>query len=147
MTQTEKALQLIDLCARLPHNTKIAYCTPDKTEVVTLSLATIKIIEAIPIYTDFPISVKSYLRPMSSMTEEEKKELSDITGGKFTYVYGILSNSYQNKDDGEWHNKCFRYVTLESIILVIDWLNKHHFDYRGLIEKGLALEAPEGIYE
>ena len=28
-----------------------------------------------------------------------------------------------------------------------DWLNKHHFDYRGLIKKGLALEAPKGMYE
>jgi hypothetical protein len=28
-----------------------------------------------------------------------------------------------------------------------DWLNAHHFDYRGLIEKGLALEAPEGMYK
>jgi hypothetical protein len=28
----------------------------------------------------------------------------------------------------------------------IDWLNAHHFDYRGLIEKGLAIEAPEGMY-
>ena len=29
----------------------------------------------------------------------------------------------------------------------IDWLNAHHFDYRGLIEKGLALEAPKGMYK
>jgi hypothetical protein len=29
---------------------------------------------------------------------------------------------------------------------LVDWLNAHHFDYRGLIEKGLALEAPEGMY-
>ena len=29
----------------------------------------------------------------------------------------------------------------------IDWLNAHHFDFRGLIEKGLALEAPKGMYE
>ena len=28
-----------------------------------------------------------------------------------------------------------------------DWLNAHHFDYRGLIPKGLALEAPEGMYK
>ena len=30
---------------------------------------------------------------------------------------------------------------------VIDWLNAHHFDYRGLIEKGLAIKAPEVIYK
>ena len=29
----------------------------------------------------------------------------------------------------------------------VDWLNAHHFDYRGLIEKGLALEAPKGMYK
>ena len=32
------------------------------------------------------------------------------------------------------------------LMVQTDWLNKHHFDYRGLIEKGLALEAPEGMY-
>lgn len=35
----------------------------------------------------------------------------------------------------------------EAISIVFDWLNAHHFDYRGLIEKGLAIEAPEGMYE
>ena len=115
MTQTEKALQLIDLCARLPYNTKIAYCKPDKTEIVTLSLATIKIIEAIPIYTDFPISVKPYLRPISSMTEEEREE-------------------YES------------YIKKGYFIDCFDWLNAHHFDYRGLIEKDLALKAPKGMY-
>lgn len=29
----------------------------------------------------------------------------------------------------------------------VDWLNAHHFDYRGLIEKGLAIEAPEDVYK
>jgi hypothetical protein len=32
-------------------------------------------------------------------------------------------------------------------LAIIDWLNSHHFDYRGLIEKRLAFEAPEGMYE
>ena len=128
MTQTEKALQLIDLCARLPYNTKIAYCTPDSTEVVTLSLATIKIIEAIPIYTDCPISVKPYLRSMSSMTEEERNEYLSIKMQETERV--ALAEVYRP----------------EAISEIMDWLNKHHFDYRGLIEKGLALEAPEGMY-
>ena len=40
-----------------------------------------------------------------------------------------------------------RYGTnFETDYTVIDWLNSHHFDYRGLIKKGLALEAPEGMY-
>ena len=43
-----------------------------------------------------------------------------------------------------YHEEFGEYVpTLETF----DWLNAHHFDYRGLIEKGLALEAPEGMYK
>lgn len=63
--------------------------------------------------------IKPYLRPMFSMTEEEKKEIEasfSPTGQE------LFSLPY------------------------VDWLNKNHFDYRGLIEKGLALEAPDRIY-
>jgi hypothetical protein len=60
---------------------------------------------------------------MSSMTEEEKKEFSVLAVGTHLFK-GPLIPSYDT----------------------LDWLNKHHFDYRGLIEKGLALEAPEGMY-
>lgn len=63
---------------------------------------------------------KMVLRPLSSMTEEEDKEYIEL-GSKIGFPYRHASN-------------------------LIDWLNKHHFDYRGLIEKGLALEAPEGMY-
>ena len=56
-----------------------------------------------------------YLRPMSSMTEEESTEYSRFSLSRY-------------------NTECF------------DWLNKHHFDYRGLIKLGLALEAPEDMY-
>ncbi len=62
-----------------------------------------------------------YLRPMSSMTEEEKKE------------YDILTPIV------EVVFPCDAYP-------LIDWLNKKMFDYRGLIPMGLALEAPENMY-
>ena len=61
---------------------------------------------------------KPYLRPMYSMTEEEQEK----------YRYGFGSDIYGN-------------------IKRIDWLNAHHFDYRELIEKGLALEAPKRMYK
>ena len=67
--------------------------------------------------------VKPYLRPMSSMTEEEKIEWDA------EYAYNSRTYSYEG------------YVGKMT-----DWLNKHHFDYRGLIEKGLALEAPKDMY-
>jgi hypothetical protein len=64
-----------------------------------------------------------YLRPMSSMTEKEKNEYDNI-------VYGITNIGSK-----------YKYYDL------VDWLNKKMFDYRGLIEKGLALESPESMYE
>ncbi len=63
--------------------------------------------------------IKPYLRSMSSMTEEEKNEYFGRT-----MTIDIVQASKE----------------------VIDWLNAHHFDYHNLIEKGLALEAPEGMY-
>lgn len=59
------------------------------------------------------IYIKPYLRPLFSMTEEEEFKLNET--------------------------RCYTQLTLESY----DWLNAHHFDYRGLIEKGLAIEVTE----
>ena len=65
-----------------------------------------------------------FLRPMSSMTEEEKKEFSVLAVGTHLFK-GPLIPSYDT----------------------LDWLNSHHFDYRGLIERGLAIEAPIDMYK
>ena len=73
--------------------------------------------------------VLPYLRPMSSMTEEERKEYNDIV-----------------KNTIDFYN-CPKSEEICFFIMLIDWLNKHHFDYRGLIRMGLALRAPEGMYE
>ena len=72
--------------------------------------------------------VKPYLRSMSSMTEEERNE-----------YFNIIKNSIDFYNCPKSEDICF-------LIIPIDWLNAHHFDYRGLIEKELALEAPKGIY-
>ncbi len=63
--------------------------------------------------------IKPYLRPMSSMTKEEWAE------------YDSLSEAC--KESGYYD-------------VIVDWLNSHHLDYRHLIEKGLALEAPKDMY-
>lgn len=71
----------------------------------------------------YPIeNIKPYLRPISCMTKKEKKEYDKLR-----------MSFYKNAKDA-------------SLVLV-DWLNEHHFDQRGLIEKELALEAPEEMYE
>ena len=72
-----------------------------------------------------------YLRPMSSMTEEERKEYN-----KFNDFGSANLRRYEYED----------FILYIPAFERIDWLNLHHFDYRGLIEKGLAIEAPEGMY-
>ena len=125
MTQEEKQLLLKDLCARLPYGVKCKVNFDDGTsDVMKLS----QLPDGLGMWgfckdgcygrSD---NFKPYLRPMSSMTEEEYTE--------------------------------FGYDTLRYTMQDIDWLNAHHFDYRGLIKKrgwseeGLALEAPEGMYK
>ena len=78
--------------------------------------------------------IKPFLRPMSSMTEEENKQRKEL---------GILLWSDSN---GKRGFDGFGNISGEDILKAIDWLNAHHFDYRGLIEKGLALEAPKDMY-
>ena len=110
MTQKDKELLLLDLCARLPHGVKIS--VDNRIE----SLQGINISDNIVEYGSFLSSdiedIKPYLFPLSSMTEEQEKEWS--------YT---LSSDYN--------------ITYDTV----DWCNKNHFDYRGLIEKGLAIDA------
>ena len=82
-------------------------------------------------------NIKPYLRPMSSMTDEEKGELK-LEQEKDEELFIQVINKSQNGDDS----------LLGTVIphCAEDWANKNHFDYRGLIEKGLALEALEGMY-
>ena len=74
--------------------------------------------------------IKPYLFPLSSMSEEQKEELMNICGERIGFNSGtfIDFNGY-----GE--------VPIECVNDVIDWINANHFDYLGLIEKGLAIDC------
>lgn len=123
MTQEEKDLLLNDLCARIPYKVKIQTAYTDA-----------KTLEGIQLPDYFGISdgyysfdymeCKPYLRPMSSMTEEQKKELAEINPEFYSLICW----------DGDIHISSMN-------IRGYDWLNKNHFDYRGLIPKGLANDA------
>ena len=131
MTQEDKELLLKDLCARLPYGVKIHInsCIEEQNQMrlfdVNLEAETIGVgnekwaFRAIPIIDDEDETkvIKPYLCSMSNMTEEEKKESGEL----------------YKKNTGMWDD--------------LDWLNVHHFDYRGLIEKELALEAPADMYK
>ena len=137
MKKEEKQLLLKDLCARLPYGVKV------QDELGRINKLVIGNADLIRLYyDDFSIySEKSlslpYLRPMSSMTEEERKEIGNLIKENRPNPYGIINNKGID-------NLLFS-VSVTSGVLV-DWLNAHHLDFRGLIEKGLALEAPKGMY-
>ena len=89
---------------------------------------------------------------MSSMTDEEKKELLTLLVGEDSISYfKIENNGIINTDENIQFGRNWQYHWInfsnENISLYVDWLNKHHFDYRGLIPRGLALEAPNDMYK
>jgi len=135
MTRKDKDLLIRDLCARLPYNVRVKYhfsfsgSAAVTTRYVEGILNASKLKDFI-IYPKFGLEstrvsdITPYLRPMSSMTKDEEQEFQSSCR-----IIGFYK-------DGEFA------CTFRGF----DWLNAHHFDYRGLIEKGLALEAPEGMY-
>ena len=152
MTQEDKYLLLRDLCARLPYGV-IAYASEiNKNGIITdvnipYNMVNLTVDRANGKYELVPLfDIKPYLRPMSSLTEEEKEKLCELCD---------MYEPYNDTNDYSYYGiKVVREfcVTDEKYIdtlnfRVIDWLLENHFDYRGLIEKGLALEAPEGMYK
>lgn len=134
MTQNEKELLLRDLCARLPYGVKVqSYSYEDDIETVetlynidsdgyisTLECDTLKNI------------TKPYLFPLSSMTEEQYYEMQTIS------CKDCLEHMEVEK---EWrNNSSFSYLPLYEY-RVIDFFDRNHFDYRGLIPMGLAIDA------
>lgn len=122
MTQEEKQLLLQDLSARLPYRVQV--------EIQGFYSGVLRGIDNGTVSTDrginYPLRyVKPYLRPMSSMTEEEDKEFALLQTN--FYVDGFLYPI--------------------AAINMVNWLNVHHFDFRGLIPKGLAIEAPKNMYK
>ena len=127
MTQEDKELLLKDLCARLPYGVIVCLETGLQEKLDMYS--------SVGVYIE-SCRCKPYLRPMSSMTEEEKYYIDNRWGAD---NYGDII-TYSSYEDG------MSTVELADIIGFQDWLNAHHFDYRGLIGKGLAIEATEGMY-
>lgn len=137
MTKQEKQLLLIDLCSRLPYGVKIheTSSTTKMEPFIPLGIEGTNIIrkdyrcESTNYIGSIGIEMcLPYLRPMSSMTEEER--------GEFRILGGVMSYSPQHNT---WAISAFAPEAY-------DWLNKKMFDYRGLISMGLALEAPENMY-
>ena len=134
MTQEHKELLLKDLCARLPYGIK--FLRESWNYEWDQELSVIEVLEDID--KDGYINktkvynvedIKPYLFPLSSMTEEQKKYISNKWGINEEFYFEIDPNW------GEY------FVELGDTVEFIDWLNKNHFDYRGLIPMGLAIDA------
>ena len=128
MTQEEKQLLLKDLCARLPYGVNLRIEFYDLQGDGKLASRDVKLTAGNIGYcfgNSHWVDIKPYLRPMSSMTEEEREEVK------------------KHMKREQIVNVAFYHATEETY----DWYNSHHFDYRGLIEKGLALEASDGMYK
>lgn len=138
MTNEEKQLLLIDLCARLTYSVVCQYnCViPIGKRSLVKTNAKDKLKGIIPMpngHIGFMVGIdkidalegdiKPYLRPLSSMTDEEKTLMAAI----------CVKNAIGNVEG--------------AVSELSDFYNSRHFDYRGLIEKGLAMEAPEDMYK
>ena len=126
MTKEEKQLLLKDLCARLPYGVMCTDLRHGDSKITEIDIKSDLVYCAdFDEYAEIEYYCKPYLRPMSSMTKEER----------FIYEQRL-------HDVG----RSINVIDADDVVSHIDWLLAHHFDYRGLIEKGLALEAPEGMY-
>ena len=131
MTEEDRKLLLKDLSARLLYG---IICDDGYGNVLELNgidkpnTATFKCFDKTFWTTDLD-KCKPYLFPLSSMTEEQKKYINDRWG---------INEDFDFEIDPNW-GKYF--VDLGDVVGYINWLNENHFDYRGLIEKGLAIDA------
>jgi hypothetical protein len=133
MTQDEKKLLLRDLCARLPYGVKGRVSSRDCNNRECDFVATIggKLYDRFAVAQELwfdNVTIKPYLFPLSSMTEEQKTDCP-ISETNLNIIkdnlgcYGIIE------------------IPWRLSFLFIDWCNKNHFDYRGLIPLGLANDA------
>lgn len=131
MTLEQKELLLKDLCSRLPYGVKFRYKFINNffhedytTDMLKGVLPPYHIIHSTLVGDDYlkieEDEVKPYLFPLSSMTEEQKKEFDISMDMGYAAAYNEEINCANR---------------------MIDFFNKNHFDYRGLIPKGLALDA------
>ena len=132
MTQEDKELLLKDLCSRLPYGVKGLHRGEKRELLVMDSFGSYQVNEYDAWFDLNSVIFKPYLFPFSSMTDEEQEELKqEHSKDEMLYIECLERTA---KGDNSMRGKVITHYAM-------DWCNKNHFDYRGLIEKGLAIDA------
>lgn len=164
MIEEEKDLLLKDLSARFPYGIKgqVTIEAPDgkaydinsghleyknidvdvellgiQEEEIIVSAINDKYVEIVDTYSFSYSDFTPYLRSLLSITEDERKELEQ----KYIRIYVLGNNSFKTckYSYSIWEEP----LEFDDWFILIDWFNKHHFDYRGLIDRGFAIEVTE----
>jgi hypothetical protein len=150
MKQEDKILFVKDLCSRLPYGVRVCHVSSEFSGVLhNISVlhmyegnddsdkpdSIVDYVSDIDFFGDgYPYEVeefKPYLFPLSSISSEQLKEVSEILG-KDVEIFDNYMNIVEHT------RNTFSYLELDALF---DWFNKNHFDYRNLIEKGLAIDC------
>lgn len=150
MKQEDKILLVKDLCSRLPYGVRVCHIASEFSGVLhNISVlhmyegnsdsdkydSIVDYVADIDFFGDgYPYEVeefKPYLFPLSSISSEQLKEVSEILG-KDVEIFDNYLNIVEHT------RTTFSYLELDALF---DWFNKNHFDYRNLIEKGLAIDC------
>jgi len=140
MIQEEKQLLIQVLCTLLPYGVQGMSSEGVVSPLLTRGEADWDILTSLN-YRIVKHGWKPFLRPMSSMTEDEFKELKNDTGLNYYQLELVFW-----ADGSATLEFYLEEVPQYCVINVFNWLNKKHFDYNGLITMNLALEAPKDMY-
>ena len=130
MNEEEKNMLLKDLCGRIPYGVKVHFGSEPWTltglfksgyaGVMVILLPRFPAANAYPNTSNWPLEkVKPYLRSMESMTDEEKETYRSLQADAWVGGKWVVFDTYRS----------------------IDYLNSIHVDFRGMIEKGLAIQV------
>ena len=146
MNDKDRKLLSIDLSGRINYDVIVCFNGVSNVKLESVSSYEEVGLEDGTIHLYDISEIKPYLYPLSNMTEEQKKEFKEISKCEYkirdyggfdsegVYLIEIGKCEYEYDIDTTFEEFYFNYE-------VIDWLNKNHFDYRGLISKGLAIDA------
>lgn len=147
MKQEDRELLLKDLSARLPYGAKCKDLVTNK-DITLVGINCIysndnpMIISIEGTGDTYLYDIKLYLRPMSSMTDEECEELHKLVCPNNVGASFDIDAFYFLEADCHSHSISYTFMSK-----VIEFMLQHHLDYRGLIRQGLALEATEDMYK